>query len=78
MFETETDLDDRSNCKPAKNSTEAEVINFLSLQSADGFIRGEGCGSMAFRASSREDLARFTVYLLSFLEIFRKNGTFST
>ena len=27
-------------------------------QSADGFIRGEGCGAMAFRVSSKEDLAR--------------------
>ena len=27
-------------------------------QSADGFIRGEGCGAMAFRVSSREDIAR--------------------
>lgn len=31
---------------------------FTFDQSADGFIRGEGCGSMAFRVSSREDVSR--------------------
>eukprot|EP00930_Biecheleria_cincta_P070661 TRINITY_DN58291_c0_g1_i1.p1 TRINITY_DN58291_c0_g1~~TRINITY_DN58291_c0_g1_i1.p1 ORF type:complete len:1227 (-),score=221.30 TRINITY_DN58291_c0_g1_i1:327-4007(-) len=31
---------------------------FTFDQSADGFIRGEGTGSMAFRVSSREDVSR--------------------
>lgn len=30
-------------------------------QSADGFIRGEGCGAMTFRVSTREDIARLAV-----------------
>ena len=34
---------------------------FTFDQSADGFIRGEGCGSMAFRVSSKEDIARLAV-----------------
>lgn len=34
---------------------------FTFDQSADGFIRGEGCGAMAFRVSSKEDLARLAV-----------------
>lgn len=34
---------------------------FTFDQSADGFIRGEGCGAMAFRVSSREDIARLAV-----------------
>ena len=31
---------------------------FTFDQSADGFIRGEGCGVMSFRVSDREDIAR--------------------
>lgn len=31
---------------------------FTFDQSADGFIRGEGCGAMSFRVSSKEDVAR--------------------
>lgn len=30
----------------------------IGRQSADGFIRGEGCGAMSFRVSSKEDVAR--------------------
>ncbi|CAJ1361894.1 unnamed protein product [Effrenium voratum] len=34
---------------------------FTFDQSADGFIRGEGCGAMAFRVSGREDVARLAI-----------------
>lgn len=34
---------------------------FTFDQSADGFIRGEGCGAMSFRVSSKEDVARLAV-----------------